>query len=154
MTFFATSSLSSPPNKLLKQAFFLKKWKNLWLFVPNIEINNIFFHSLKTNNRFNKFMNSILISRDNAGTPFNRFSLEIRYGSPHFAYKISFPKVLKWINFVAKRQLQHLSLDINLDDFDDCDNDYDVDEHFLFKLPNSVLNCRTLVSLNLCHFRV
>jgi len=129
-----------------------KRWTNLWLSVPDIEINDIFIWSIKLNNRFNNFLNSILIARDDAGTPFNRLSLDVGYGSPHLAFKIGFPKVLKSINFVLKRELKYLRLNLNLDDFDDCDNEYDVNERFLFKLPKTILNCKTLVGLDLSHF--
>ncbi|XP_039689389.1 F-box/LRR-repeat protein 13-like [Medicago truncatula] len=119
-----------------------KRWIHLWHHVPNLIFPNITVNGIQSNYTFNEFLFSVLIALD---TNFiNTFHLHIHYSNPNLAYHLSFPNVTKWINLVVQRKLNHLHLHLDNGNF----------YKFLPKLPTSIFTCRTLVSLNLCWFRV
>ncbi|XP_045817832.1 F-box/FBD/LRR-repeat protein At5g56420-like [Trifolium pratense] len=136
------------PKEAAATTILSKRWIGLWNFVhfTNIQIDNI-----RSNKKFNQSVFSLLHFHVSAGDNIDSFHLEIRYGTPHLAYKRSFPHVVKWINLVVECNLKHLHIDHKIDEQDT----YDVEqEAYLPKLPRSILTCRTLVSLNLRRFSV
>ncbi|CAJ2640056.1 unnamed protein product [Trifolium pratense] len=128
-----------------------KRWIHLWISVPNLNFTNITIDSIKSNNKFNESVYSVLASRDGAGYDLDGFHLDIQYVNHHFAYRRSFPHVVKWINIVVRRNLKHLNLNHDIDEPDTYDPERDA---YLPQLPKSILTCRTLVSLKLSRFSV
>ncbi|GAU13476.1 hypothetical protein TSUD_127730 [Trifolium subterraneum] len=128
-----------------------KRWKRLWLSVPNLNFTNIKINSLKSSYKFNEFVYSILASRDAAGYNVDSFHLDIQFATPQFAYHRSFPHIVRWINVVVRRNLKHLHLNHEIDEQDSEDVEEDA---YLPQLPRSILTCRTLVSLKLRRFSV
>ncbi|PNX57733.1 F-box/LRR-repeat protein, partial [Trifolium pratense] len=98
-----------------------KRWIHLWISVPNLNFTNITIDSIKSNNKFNESVYSVLASRDGAGYDLDGFHLDIQYVNHHFAYRRSFPHVVKWINIVVRRNLKHLNLNHDIDEPDTYD---------------------------------
>ncbi|XP_058760939.1 F-box/FBD/LRR-repeat protein At1g51370-like [Vicia villosa] len=137
--------------KAVRTSLLSKRWTDLWQSCDTIDFTDILVHCNRTNRRCNKLVESVLATTDSRSI--NTFLLEILYGHPHFAYKVSFRNVVKWVNkIVLQHQLKNLCLHLDVDEYDDEDNNED--EHFLPKLPNCIFTCKTLVSLDLRRFRV
>jgi len=121
-----------------------KLWTHLWLSVPSLHFTNINIDTTESNFRFNESVYSVLASRDAAGSNLiDSFRLDIKYISPNLANDLSFLNVVKWVNLIVQCKVKYLSLHL------------DVDEHkFIRKLPLSILTCKTLVSLDLCRFKL
>jgi hypothetical protein len=101
---------------------------------------------------FNNFMDSVLVSRDAAGSHFiNTFRLNINYGNRNLAWNLGFPNVTKWIDLVVQGGLRYLCLDLYVYDDDDSDHSKIYENP---PLPISIFSCRTLVSLDIARFRV
>ncbi|RHN71559.1 putative F-box domain-containing protein [Medicago truncatula] len=95
-----------------------KRLSHLWRYLNNIDFTDIEVYSSESNSRFNDSVYSVLVSRDTAaatGSHFiNSFSLDIEYGNPHFAYHLSYPNFVKWVNLVVQRRLKHLLLHLHV----------------------------------------
>jgi hypothetical protein len=133
-----------------------KRWTHLWRYLNNIDFTDIKIDSIESNSRFNDSVYSVFVSRDSAATAgshfINSFSLDIEYGNPHFAYHLSYPNVVKWVNLVVQRRLKHLLLHLHVD-YSDIDDGI-VPILPTAKLPIAIFTCKTLVSLDLRHFSV
>ncbi|CAJ2640161.1 unnamed protein product [Trifolium pratense] len=140
-----------PTKEAVATSILSKRWIRLWISVPNLNFTNITINSIKSNNKFNESVYSVLASRDGAGYNLDSFHLDIQYVNHHFAYHRSFPHVVRWINVVVRRNLKHLNLNHDIDEPDTYDPERDA---YLPQLPKSILTCRTLVSLKLCRFSV
>ncbi|XP_058760947.1 F-box/LRR-repeat protein At4g14103-like isoform X2 [Vicia villosa] len=137
--------------KAVRTSLLSKRWTDLWQSCHIIDFTDIQVYCNRTNRRFNKLVESVLATAGSRNI--NTFLLEILYGHPHFAYKVSFRNVVKWVNkIVLQNELKNLCLHLDVDEYDDEDNNED--EHFLPKLPNCIFTCKTLVSLDLRRFRV
>jgi hypothetical protein len=77
---------------------------------------------------------SVLLSRNSIKSCF----IDIWYHDPDLAH-LGIPNVIKWINDVVQRGVEHLEIDIGTHDF-------------FLKLPISILSCRTLVVLEFAGF--
>ncbi|XP_045793067.1 FBD-associated F-box protein At5g56370-like isoform X1 [Trifolium pratense] len=132
-----------------------KRWIHLWHFVDNIDFpDTITLNNIQSTHIFNNFMDSVLISRDAAGSQFiNNFSLKIEYNNSNLACNLGFPNVTKWVDLVVQRGLKYLCLHLEVYADDDSDSDDDVIGHKP-TLPISILSCKTLLSLDLARFRV
>jgi hypothetical protein len=170
----AVDAISSLPNSILSRILSLlpikeavassilsKRWIHLWHYFDNIDFPDIItLNSMQSAIIFNKFMDSVLVSGDAAGShSINSFCLKIVYGNRNIASILGFPNVTKWVDLVVvQRGLKYFCfrlLDANDDtDSDDHDDD-DVDDVVIGQkptLPISILNCRSLVSLDLAGF--
>ena len=115
-----------------------KRWTHLWLSVPNLHFTNINIDTTESNFRFNKSVYSVLASRDAVGSNFiNSFHLDIKYNNSNL------DNDLEWVNLIVQRKLNYLHLHLHLGE-----------SAVLPKLPISILTCKTLVSLDLCRFRL
>ncbi|XP_045817487.1 FBD-associated F-box protein At4g10400-like isoform X1 [Trifolium pratense] len=130
-----------------------KRWIHLWHHVHNLNFPDIKVETVRSSVLFNEFVYSVLLSREIiAGyNVMNSFTLDIRYDNPHLAFDLGFPNIRKWINVAVQRKLEHLCIRLDVDNLDDNGLDYDADYP---NLPVSIFTCRTLVSLDLCWFRV
>jgi hypothetical protein len=131
-----------------------KRWIHLWHHVHNLNFPYINVETVNSSLLFNEFVYSVLLSREIAGSNLiNSFTLHIQYDNPHLAFDLGFPNITKWINVAVqrKRKLKHLCLRLDVDNLDDNGDDYDAN---YTNLPVSIFTCRTLVSLDLCWFRV
>ncbi|MCH91285.1 F-box/LRR-repeat protein [Trifolium medium] len=129
-----------------------KRWIHLWRSVSTIDFTGIRVDNIKSICLLNEFIDSVLASRDAAagGSNFiNTFLFDIYYRDADHARYSSFPYILKWLNLVLQHRLQHLRLRLDLR----TPRWVNID-HFLPTLPISIFTCTTLVSLDLCWFRV
>ncbi|CAJ2669803.1 unnamed protein product [Trifolium pratense] len=112
-----------------------KRWNPLWRSVTTLRFNTKVTNQI-CNFDFNDFVYSVLLSRD-ATLPIKTFHLDIEYSED---VECPIKSITKWVNFVVQRGVEYLCL-------------YLVSESRL-KLPITILNCKTLVVLNLSGFRV
>ncbi|XP_058760926.1 F-box/LRR-repeat protein At3g59200-like isoform X2 [Vicia villosa] len=137
--------------KAVRTSLLSKRWTDLWQSCDTIDFTDIQVYCNRTNRKCNKLVESVLATTDSRNI--NTFLLEILYGHPHFAYKVSFRNVVKWVNMIVlQNELKNLCLHLDVDEYDDEDNNED--EHFLPKLPTSIFTSQTLVSLDLRRFCV
>jgi hypothetical protein len=162
-------AISSLPNTILSRILSLlsikeavatsilsKRWNHVWHFVDSIDFPDIItLNSIKSIFIFNKFMDSVLVSRDAADSHFIKtFRLKIEYGNRNLARNLGFPNVTKWADLViVQRGLKNFCLRL-LDADDNTDSDDDDVIGQKPTLPISILSCRTLVSLDLAGFCV
>ncbi|XP_045802181.1 F-box/FBD/LRR-repeat protein At5g53840-like [Trifolium pratense] len=108
-----------------------KRWTRLWDSVPLLN----FFAELSDREayfRFNEFVYSVLLAHK---TSIKRCTFDILYDNYHLAH-LGFPNVIKWINAVVQCGVERLYIYI-----ESYDN--------IFKLPISILSCKTLVVLDI-----
>lgn len=135
-----------PTKKVIAASILSKRLRRLWNYIPALNFGNIKVKTLADNNRFNEFVDTLLFSRERAGShSIDRFWLDIEYDYPYIAYHKSFPNVINWINYVVKQNVQFLNLTFSVV--------YDPG-HTGPNLPISVFSCRTLVVLKLRWFSV
>jgi hypothetical protein len=162
----AVDAISSLPNSILSRILSLlsikeavatsilsKRWIHVWHFVDSIDFPDaIELMDSQSIIIFNNFMDSVLVSRDAAGSHFiNTFRLNINYGNRNLAWNLGFPNVTKWIDLVVQGGLRYLCLDLYVYDDDDSDHSKIYENP---PLPISIFSCRTLVSLDIARFRV
>jgi hypothetical protein len=139
-----------PTKEAVATSILSKRWIHLWKSVDNINLSEVKVNDAVSSYKFNEFMYSVLVSHVAAGSNFiNSFDLNITYDETALASS-TFHNITKWIDLVVQRRLKHLSLQIHMCDIG-CP---DVEEDNHFKLPISIFTCKTLVSLDLCSFRV
>jgi hypothetical protein len=151
-----------PIKEAVATSILSKRWIHLWHYFDSIVFpNTITLNRIQSTHIFNKFMDSVMVamvSRHDADSHFiNTFRLKIEYGNRNLALNLGFPNVTKWVDLVVvQRGLKYFCfrlLDAN-DDIDSDDDD-DVDDVVIGQkptLPISILNCRSLVSLDLAGF--
>jgi hypothetical protein len=147
-----------PIKEAVATSILSKRWIHVWHYFDNIDFPDIItLNSMQSAIIFNKFMDSVLVSGDAAGShSINSFCLKIVYGNRNIASILGFPNVTKWIDLVVvQRGLKYLCLRVLARNVDDCDSDDDDDVIGLKPtLPISILSCKTLVSLDLARFCV
>lgn len=122
--------------KVLATTVFSKRWIDLWRSVPTFNFYEIGVDR-ETNFCMNELAYSFLLSVNSIKT----LKLDIMYDDPHLGH-LGFPNVIKWINVVVQHGVEYIELCIYIIDIDH------------FKLPISILNCRTLVVIDLHGFYV
>ncbi|KAK2415176.1 FBD-associated F-box protein [Trifolium repens] len=138
-------AISSLPNTILSRILSLlpikeavatsilsKRWIHVWHTVDSIDFPDITtLNSIESIIIFNKFMDSVLVSRDAADSHFiKNFRLKIKYGNRNLARNLGFSNVTKWIDLViVQRGLKYFCLhlldadNVTYDDDDDDDDD-------------------------------
>ncbi|CAI8591508.1 unnamed protein product [Vicia faba] len=137
-----------PTTQAIVTSILSKRWIHLWRHVPLLHFSDTSLKNLADNYRFNEFVYSILLSREAAGNhSINTFFLDIEYFYAKLAFRPSNPNIKNWVDYAVERKVQHLDLYLDVLRH--------VDKHRNFpRLPVSVFNCRTLVSLKLHWFHV
>ncbi|CAK8530223.1 unnamed protein product [Lathyrus sativus] len=137
-----------PTTQAIATSILSKRWIHLWRHVPLLHFSDTRLKNLADNYRFNKFVYEILLLREAAGNQsINSFFLDIEYFYPKLAFCPSNPNIQNWVDYAVECNVQHLNLYLDVL--------RNVGKHRKFpKLPVSVFNCRTLVSLKLHWFHV
>jgi len=133
-----------PTKQVVATSVLSKRWKHHWRSVPDIDLTDdqdvqqtdaIELDDRDSLSPFNEFVDSVLIKLDSIKS----FRLKVGYNGSDLAY-LGFPKVVDWLDQVVKRGVERILLTL----FSGVG----------MKLPVSILNCKTLVELNLFSFNV
>ncbi|XP_058785922.1 F-box/FBD/LRR-repeat protein At3g26920-like [Vicia villosa] len=123
--------------EVLATSVLSKRWIDIWRSVPALIFYDIEVNNRETDSRLNELVYSFLLSVDYIKS----CKLDILYD--HHLGHLSFPNVIRWINAVVQRRVEYIKLCMHIIAGDDR-----------FKLPISILTCRTLVVLKLYGFYI
>ncbi|XP_045806870.1 FBD-associated F-box protein At5g22730-like isoform X1 [Trifolium pratense] len=127
-----------PTTEAVATSVLSKRWTHLWRSVPSLNICDVNLDDLEDYCRFNDFVYSVLLARNNTSIKSSIFN--IWYDDPHLG-RLGFPNVIKWINSIVQRGLERLEMCVGM-----------VEDNL--QLPISILSCRTLVVLDVSGFTV
>jgi hypothetical protein len=131
-----------PTKEAVATSVLSKRWTHLWHSVLDIDLtdendvqgtNAIELDDEYTLFRFNEFVYSVLLKLDSIKS----FRLIVGYDNSDLE-KLGIPSVVKWVDHVVQHGVENLRLNLFTS----------------MKLPVRVLNCKTLVTLNLFAFDV
>ncbi|CAL5191735.1 unnamed protein product [Lathyrus oleraceus] len=114
-----------------------KRWNNLWLSVPSLDLGHIRVPDHNSFLRFINFVYLFFLYRDTA-LPIKTFHLNFDYSrhqTPLFSH-CPMDTITNWINFVVQHRVEYIHLSVETGTFP--------------KTPLSILTCNTLVVLKLC----
>ncbi|XP_058741185.1 F-box/LRR-repeat protein At4g14103-like [Vicia villosa] len=116
------------------------RWKHLWRSVPVLNFTNTVLTDQNANFRVTDFIYYVLLSRVSA-LPIKAFKISLIY---HYNEdnNLGIHSFYKWINFLVERGVENLDLFLMLSSPGVPD------------LPNTILTCKTLVSLHLLFFSI
>ncbi|XP_020890453.1 F-box/FBD/LRR-repeat protein At1g78750 isoform X1 [Arabidopsis lyrata subsp. lyrata] len=128
--------LKLPTKDVVKSSVLSTRWRNIWKYVPGLNLTYCDFHVRNTfsydHNTFLSFVDSFM--GFNRQSCFQSFKLEYDssgYGEPIIAL------IMRWINSVVSRKVKYLGVS------DDSCGSYD------YEMPQTIYTCETLVYLTL-----
>lgn len=117
----------------IKTCVLSTRWKDLWTFIFNLEFDDFNFGDDKTF-KFQNYVEKVLSKCQCGDIQSFRLRCSI-VGDDELSYPI------QWIIFAIEHKVRKLIVSVDID--------YDDDEFWSFRLPQSILSCNTLVELTI-----